>query len=170
MFTDFKGFTKIAEEIKPEELVSELDTYFKNFDEIIDKYDIEKIKTIGDAYMCVGGLPIRNKSNPIDIVLAGLEIQRFMAVYNKAKTDAGEKGWDLRIGIHTGAVIAGVIGIKRLAYDIWGDTVNIAARCEQNSTPGNISVTENFAKSISEYFDLSPRGKIEIKNKLFLLF
>ena len=165
MFTDFKSFTKIAEEIKPEVLVSELDNYFKNFDEIIDKYDVEKIKTIGDAYMCAGGIPIRNKSNPIDIVLAGLEIQRFMKVYNKAKAEEGEKGWGLRVGIHTGSVIAGVVGIKRFAYDIWGDSVNIASRIEAASGVGKVNISGVTYELVKEFFTCEYRGEIKAKNK-----
>jgi len=165
MFTDFKSFTKIAEKIKPEELVAELDNYFKKFDEIIDKYDVEKIKTIGDAYMCAGGIPIRNKSNPIDIVLAGLEIQRFMHVYNKTKVKNGEKGWGLRIGIHTGAVIAGVVGIKRFAYDIWGDSVNIASRIEAASNIGRVNISGVTYELVKEFFTCEYRGEIKAKNK-----
>lgn len=168
MFTDFKSFTKIAEDIKPEELVTELDQYFKNFDEIIDKYDVEKIKTIGDAYMCAGGIPIRNKSNPIDTVLAGLEIQRFMTEYNKIKAKEGSKGWGLRIGIHTGPVIAGVVGIKRFAYDIWGDSVNIASRIESASNIGKVNISGITYELVKEFFKCEYRGKIRAKNKGFI--
>lgn len=165
MFTDFKSFTKIAETIKPEQLVSELDNYFKSFDEIIEKYDIEKIKTIGDAYMCAGGIPIRNKSNPIETVLAGLEIQRFVKAYNKKKEKQGEKGWGLRIGIHTGSVIAGVVGLKRFAYDIWGDSVNIASRIEAASNIGKVNISEATYELVKEFFVCDYRGKIKAKNK-----
>lgn len=165
MFTDFKSFTKIAEEIKPEDLVAELDNYFKKFDEIIEKYDIEKIKTIGDAYMCAGGIPIRNKSNPIDIVLAALEIQRFMKVYNKNKEDNGGKGWGLRIGVHTGSVIAGVVGIKRFAYDIWGDSVNIASRVEAAGKIGKVNISGITYELVKEFFTCEYRGEIKAKNK-----
>ena len=165
MFTDFKSFTKIAEEIKPEDLVAELDNYFKKFDEIIEKYDVEKIKTIGDAYMCAGGIPIRNKSNPIDIVLAALEIQRFMKTYNKTKVKKGEKGWGLRIGIHTGAVIAGVVGIKRFAYDIWGDSVNIASRVEAAGNIGKVNISGITYELVKEFFTCEYRGEIKAKNK-----
>lgn len=165
MFTDFKSFTKIAEKIKPEELVTELDNYFKNFDEIIQKYDIEKIKTIGDAYMCAGGIPIRNKSNPIDIVLAGLEIQRFMHTYNKEKEENGKKGWGLRIGIHTGSVIAGVVGIKRFAYDIWGDSVNIASRIEASGNIDKVNISGSTYELVKEFFTCEYRGEVRAKNK-----
>lgn len=168
MFTDFKSFTKIAETIKPQDLVAELDSYFINFDEIIEKYDVEKIKTIGDAYMCAGGIPIRNKSNPIDIVLAGLEIQRFMSKYNKKKAEDGEKGWGLRIGIHTGPVIAGVVGIKRFAYDIWGDSVNIASRIEAASNIGKVNISGTTYELVKEFFTCEYRGKIRAKNKGFI--
>jgi len=168
MFTDFKSFTKIAEDIKPPELVAELDNYFVNFDEIIEKYDVEKIKTIGDAYMCAGGIPIRNKSNPIDTVLAGLEIQRFMKTYAKLKAKNGEKAWGLRIGIHTGNVVAGVVGIKRFAYDIWGDSVNIASRIEAASNVGKVNISGDTYELVKEFFTCEYRGKIRAKNKGFI--
>lgn len=165
MFTDFKSFTQIAESTKPETLVKELDNYFKKFDEIIERYDVEKIKTIGDAYMCAGGIPIRNNSNPIDIVLAGLEIQRFMKVYNQGKIDQGEKGWGLRIGIHTGSVIAGVVGIKRFAYDIWGDSVNVASRIEAASDVDRVNISGATYELVKEFFTCEYRGEIKAKNK-----
>ena len=165
MFTDFKSFTRIAEEIDPQELVAELDRYFIKFDEIIEKYDIEKIKTIGDAYMCAGGIPIRNKSNPIDIVLAGLEIQRFVLKDQKEKAKKGEKSWGLRIGIHTGEIIAGVVGIKRFAYDIWGDSVNIASRVEASSSVGKVNISGTTYALVKEFFECEYRGKVKAKNK-----
>jgi len=165
MFTDFKGFTKIAEQIDPQELVAELDRYFIKFDEIIEKYDIEKIKTIGDSYMCAGGIPIRNKSNPIDIVLAGLEIQRFVTEDQQEKKARGEKSWGLRIGIHTGEIIAGVVGIKRFAYDIWGDSVNIASRVEASSSAGKVNISGATYNLVKEFFECEYRGKVKAKNK-----
>jgi len=165
MFTDFKSFTQIAEKINPVDLVMELDYYFKNFDEIIQKYDVEKIKTIGDAYMCAGGIPIRNKSNPIDIVLAGLEIQRFMKKYNQEKEEKGDQGWGLRIGIHTGSVIAGVVGIKRFAYDIWGDSVNVASRVEAAGDVGKVNISGATYELVKEFFTCEYRGEIKAKNK-----
>ncbi len=165
MFTDFKGFTKISESLKPTELVSKLDSFFVKFDEIIEKYNVEKIKTIGDAYMCAGGIPIRNKSNPIDVVLAGLEVQRVMDDFNEELKKAGEPEWGLRLGIHTGVIIAGVIGIKRFAYDIWGDTVNVASRVETNGEVGMVNVSEATYEEIKDYFHCEYRGKIHAKNK-----
>ncbi len=163
MFTDVKGFTKISETLRPKEIVAKLDRYFIEFDEIIEKYDIEKIKTIGDAYMCAGGVPIRSKSNPIDMVLAGLEIQRHM----KAVAESGRESepWEIRMGIHTGELIAGVIGIKRFAYDIWGDAVNVASRMEQSGEPGKVNVSGKTYKEIEPLFECTYRGKIPAKNK-----
>lgn len=165
LFTDFKGFTKIAEAIKPEELINELDICFIKFDEIIAAYNIEKIKTIGDAYMCAGGLPIRNKGNPILITLAGLEICRFMEKLGEEKKIKGQPFWELRLGIHTGPIIAGVVGKKKFAYDIWGDTVNTASRMESSGEVGKVNISGTTYELIKEYFDCTFRGKIEAKNK-----
>ena len=165
MFTDFKNFTYLAENYKPQELVAELDSYFIRFDEIVEKYNVEKIKTIGDAYMAAGGVPIRNKSNAIDTTLAALEIQRAMAEIKAAKKKIGAEGWDLRVGLHSGDLIAGVVGIKRLAYDIWGDTVNVASRIESNGEVGKVNISETTYQSIAEFFVTEYRGKVDAKNK-----
>ncbi len=165
LFTDFKGFTKICEGLSPEELVGELHNYFVKFDEIIDKYYLEKIKTIGDSYMCAGGLPIRNKSHPFDIVLAALDIQRYMNDLNELKQAHDLPIWELRLGVHTGEVVAGVVGKKKFAYDIWGDTVNIAARMEQSGEVGKVNISGVTYKIIKDFFECEYRGKIEAKNK-----
>ncbi len=165
LFTDFKGFTKISEKLSPQEIIKELGVFFAKFDEIIGGHFIEKIKTIGDAYMCVGGLPLRNKSNPIDTVLAGLEMQAFANEYNRQKIKEGKEPWNLRIGIHTGRVVAGVIGKKKFAYDIWGDTVNTASRMESAGEIGKVNVSGDTYEHIKDYFDCEYRGKIEAKNK-----
>jgi len=165
MFTDFKDFTKISAELEPEDIIKELGVYFRKFDEITENHFIEKIKTIGDAYMCVGGLPLRNKSNPIDVTLAALEIQKFMQSYNEARKAKGLMVWELRVGIHTGKVIAGVIGSKKFAYDIWGDAVNTAARLETASDAGMVNVSGVTYEYIKEYFNCTYRGKIPAKNK-----
>lgn len=165
LFTDFKGFTKISEKLSPQEIIKELGIFFAKFDEIIGGHFIEKIKTIGDAYMCVGGLPLRNKSNPIDTVLAGLEMQEFVDKVNVEKIAQGQEIWNLRLGIHTGKVVAGVIGKKKFAYDIWGDTVNTAARMESAGEIGKVNISGETYKHIQEYFDCEYRGKIEAKNK-----
>jgi len=165
MFTDFKGFTRLAEEYSPQDLVAELDSYFITFDEIVNKYNVEKIKTIGDAYMAAGGVPIRNKSNAIDTTLAALEIQRAMRELKIAKEEQGEKAWEIRIGIHSGDLIAGVVGIKRFAYDIWGDTVNVAAHMESSGEVGKVNVSETTYEAIAEFFETEYRGKVKAKNK-----
>lgn len=165
MFTDFKDFTSISSDLEPEEIIKELGVYFRKFDDITENHFIEKIKTIGDAYMCVGGLPLRNKSNPIDIVLASLEIQKFMKSYNDARRAKGLTVWELRIGVHTGKVVAGVIGSKKFAYDIWGDAVNTASRLETASEAGKINISGVTYEYIKEYFNCTYRGKIPAKNK-----
>jgi len=157
MFTDFKGFTTIAEKLSAEELVSELDFLFKKFDEIISKYPIEKIKTIGDAYMCAGGLPSPNKTNASDVVSAAIEIQNWMTVQNNK--------WQLRIGIHTGSVTAGVVGNKKFAYDIWGDAVNTASRMESSGEAGKINISGATHQLVRDKFTCEFRGKIPAKNK-----
>ncbi|MBK7131024.1 MAG: hypothetical protein IPM74_18755 [Crocinitomicaceae bacterium] len=165
MFTDFVGFSKIAEEMKPQELVQKLDSYFSKFDEIIEKYDLEKIKTIGDSYMCAGGVPIRNKSNAIEVTLSALEIKDYMLDRQKQAVEGGQKEWEIRIGINTGEVIAGVIGIKRFAYDIWGATVNQAQRMEMHGQPGTVNVSGNTYEYIAPYFECTYRGKVQTKHK-----
>ncbi len=164
LFADFQGFTKVSENLSPNELVYELDKYFVKFDEIIEQYYIEKIKTIGDAYMCAAGLPIRNKSNPIDTVLAALEIQNFMNQLNKEKKAKNLPVWELRLGIHTGAVVSGVVGKKKFAYDIWGDSVNIASRMESAGEVGKVNISETTYELVKDYFTCSYRGKIKAKN------
>lgn len=164
LFTDFKGFTKISAKMRPQEVVERLDAYFVKYDEIIERNGLEKIKTIGDSYMCAGGVPIRNKTNPINAVLAGLEIQRYMADLRKRSKDEKDV-WGVRIGIHTGEVIAGVIGIKRFAYDVWGDTVNVASRMETAGEVDKVNISGQTYKQIKHYFICDRRGELEAKNK-----
>jgi PAS domain S-box-containing protein len=164
LFTDFKGFSNISKTLDPKDLVSILDSYFAKFDEITGAHYIEKIKTIGDAYMCAGGLPLSNKSNPIDAVLAGLEIQHYMNTLNDSKVLNNLPVWELRLGIHSGPVVAGVVGKKRFAYDIWGDTVNIASRMEQSGHVGWVNISGTTYDYIKDFFDCDYRGKIETKN------
>ena len=161
MFTDFVGFSKIAEDMKPQDLVLQLDGYFSKFDEITEKYDLEKIKTIGDSYMCAGGVPIRNKSNAIEVTLAALEIKSYM----QERAEKEPNTWKIRIGINTGEVIAGVIGLKRFAYDIWGASVNQAQRMEMHGQPGIVNVSGNTYEFIAPYFECNYRGKIQTKHK-----
>jgi PAS domain S-box-containing protein len=164
LFTDFKGFSNISKTLDPKDLVSILDSYFAKFDEITGAHYIEKIKTIGDAYMCAGGLPLSNKSNPVDAVLAGLEIQHYMNTLNDSKVLNNLPVWELRLGIHSGSVVAGVVGKKRFAYDIWGDTVNIASRMEQSGHVGWVNISGVTYEYIKDFFDCDYRGKIETKN------
>lgn len=165
MFTDFVGFTKMAEKLTAQELVGEIDHCFKNFDEIISIFNIEKIKTIGDSYMCAGGLPVINTSNPMDVVKAAIGIQRFMLNLKAERKAAGKPYFDLRLGIHTGPVIAGVVGVKKYQYDIWGDTVNIASRMESSSEPEKVNISQTTYEHIKDHFSCTYRGKIEAKNK-----
>ncbi|NVK66470.1 MAG: hypothetical protein HWE22_17900 [Flavobacteriales bacterium] len=165
LFTDFVGFTKISDRMKPTELVKKLDVYFTKFDEIIVNNNLEKIKTIGDAYMCAGGVPVRNNTNPIDTCLAALEIQAYM---EKRKNDAianGREYWELRLGINTGEVTAGVIGSERLAYDIWGATVNQAQRMEMLGEPGKITISGSTFQLIEPYFECTFKGKAQSKSR-----
>ncbi len=164
LFTDFKNFTQIAEKLSPEELVNELDYCFKAFDSIISHYGIEKIKTIGDAYMCASGLS-EVSSNPSKMVKAALEIQEFLEEVKIERSAKGLPFFEARIGIHTGPVVAGVVGNKKFAYDIWGDTVNLAARMEQNCEPGGINISDVTYSDVRYEFDCQYRGKIAAKNK-----
>lgn len=165
MFTDFVGFTKMAEKLTAQELVSEIDFCFKNFDLIISKYNIEKIKTIGDSYMCAGGLPKINTTNPVDVVSAAVEIQRFMLSLKEERKLKGMPFFDIRIGIHTGTVVAGVVGIKKYQYDIWGDAVNLASRMESSGVPEKINISQSTYEYVKDHFSCVHRGKIEAKNK-----
>ena len=164
LFTDFKNFTSISEKLTPEQLVTELDTYFKAFDFIIAQYKLEKIKTIGDAYMCASGLSDRI-SSPINIVKAAIEIQEYLNEMKVEKSRRNEPYFEARIGINTGPVVAGVVGVNKFAYDIWGDTVNIAARVQEACEPGRISISESTYRDIQYTFNCHYRGKIAAKNK-----
>lgn len=165
MFTDFKGFTQIAEVLSPQELIRDLDACFVQFDKITERYKLEKLKTIGDSYMCAGGIPKRNQTHAIDSVLAALEIQAFMNLMKQIKADQGLPFWELRLGIHSGPLVAGVIGEKKFAYDVWGDTVNTASRMESSGTPGKINISGTTHHMIKEVFDCEYRGKVNAKNK-----
>ena len=165
LFTDFKGFTTIAEKLSATELVEELNRCFFEFDKIIDKHGLEKIKTIGDAYMCAGGIPAPNTTNPVDIVNAALEIKAFMENLRQEREARGQDYWELRIGIHTGPVVAGVVGKNKFAYDIWGDAVNTASRMESSGIPGKVNISGTTYALVKDHFDCHHRGKIQAKNK-----
>ena len=172
LFTDFSEFTKISESMSPEELINELNECFKGFDEIIGKYNLEKIKTMGDGYLCAGGLPVVNDTNPIDAINAAAEMQAFMQQRISEKRKDNLPYWDMRIGIHTGSVIAGVVGTQKFAYDIWGDTVNTASRMESGCENGKINISEVTYQLVKNKFQCTHRGEIEIKhgNKLGMYF
>jgi len=165
MFTDFKGFTQLSEKLTPEALVKELDTCFSAFDHIIEKHNLEKIKTIGDAYMCVGGLPVANSTHASDAVKAALEINEFMNQHYEHAMQNGKPAFQIRIGLHTGPVIAGVVGAKKFVYDIWGDTVNTASRMESSSEPGKVNISGATYELIKDKYPCEYRGHIEAKNK-----
>jgi len=161
LFADIQGFTKIAEQMNPEKLIDELDRFYFQFDSVVEKYNIEKIKTIGDAYMAAGGIPVKNRTNPVEVVLAALQMQQYMKELKKTKADI----WDLRIGIHTGSVIAGVVGQKKFSYDIWGDTVNIASRMESSGEIGKVNISATTYELIKDFFRCQYRGKMPVKYK-----
>lgn len=164
LFLDFVKFTQISQELSPKDLVHKLDSYFSIFDDIISRHYIEKIKTVGDAYLCVGGLPLSNKSNPFNVVLAALEINKYIKdMIEENKTPKG-KIWECRIGIHTGEVIAGVVGKTKYLYDIWGNTVNIAARTQQIGEIGRINTTGETHLHIKDYFECEYRGEMAVKH------
>ena len=164
IFTDFKGFSSIAGKLSPQALVAELNDYFGKFDEIVGTFGLEKIKTIGDAYMCAGGIPVANDNHPIAAVNAALAMQEYMRKQNLDRESRGEQGWELRVGIHTGPIVAGVVGKKKYAYDIWGDTVNIASRMESSSEPGKVNISSSTYNLIKGNYDCTYRGKISAKN------
>lgn len=160
IFADFVRFSKISNSLTPEALVSELNKYFKEFDKIIVANKLTQIKTIGDSYMAVGGIPKKNKTNAIDTVLAGLQIQEYM---NQLKEEE-EEVWQVRVGINTGEIVAGVLETKRPLYDIWGSDVNIASRLQDEGKPGMVNISEKTYRLIKPYFDCTPRGGILTKN------
>ncbi len=164
LFTDFVGFTSYAKNLEPEELVSSVDYYFSKFDEIVDKYGVEKIKTIGDAYMCASGLPEAQGYDVFRAVQAAFEILSFMEESKKTHADHMAH-FDIRIGINTGPIVAGVVGTKKFAYDIWGDSVNVASRMESTSDAGKINVSESTYELIKDVYHCEYRGEINVKNK-----
>jgi adenylate cyclase len=164
LFTDFVDFTKKTKNTAPNIIVQSLDYYFSKFDEIMLKYKLEKIKTIGDAYMAVGGVTEKEDHVNLRTALAALEIRDFIRHENEINTDQEEQKWKIRIGIHTGDLVAGVVGKSKFSFDVWGNAVNIAARCEQLSTTNEINVSADFYHYVKPYIDAKPRGPLEVKN------
>ncbi|MBK7754754.1 MAG: tetratricopeptide repeat protein [Flavobacteriales bacterium] len=167
LFSDFKGFTVLSERLTAAELVAEIDHCFKGFDAIMEQHGIEKIKTIGDAYMAAGGLPIPAHGRPAEVVRAALAMQDFMADYKARRQAEGRLFFEMRLGLHTGPVIAGIVGVKKFAYDIWGDTVNTASRMESSGSPGRVNISRATYERVKDEPDLRfvPRGAVEAKGK-----
>ena len=165
LFADIKSFTKLTEGIDPDTLIHTLDQFFGAFDEIAKHYRLERLKTIGDCYMCAGGLPDGNNTHPMDAALAALAMQAYVSRLNAQRAKLRMPAWEVRIGIHTGPVIAGIVGRQRFAYDVWGNAVNVAARMEQSGEAGRINISGATQTQIKTHFDCESRGQIEAKNK-----
>lgn len=166
MFTDFEGFTSMASNLPPENLVFELNDIFKNFDTIIEKYGLEKLKTIGDSYMVAGGLPNETKLHAKNVIDASLEMNQFLASRNSSSSNK----WNMRVGIHSGSVIAGVIGKNKFTYDVWGETVNIANRMEKNGEPGKINISESTYNIVKDEFKSSFYSTLTYGKKNFKMY
>lgn len=165
MFTDMKGFTTMAEKMTPEELVAELDDCFVRFDRITARYGIEKIKTIGDSYMCACGLPGHVKHHALRAVMAAIDVREEIQRWHAEREGTGKAAWVLRIGLHSGPVVAGVVGKRKFAYDIWGDTVNTASRMESSGAPGEVNISGTTYALVKDFFVCEHRGQVEAKNK-----
>jgi len=167
LFTDFKAFTQTAEKLSAKALVEEINTCFKAFDRIIEKYNIEKIKTIGDAYMAAGGLPIPDENSVRNTVLAALEMQDFIIKRKQKAKLENTISFDMRVGIHTGPIVAGIVGVKKFQYDIWGDTVNTASRIESNGEIEKVNISQYTYELIKDNpsFAFTYRGNVLAKGK-----
>jgi adenylate cyclase len=165
LFTDFKDFTFITEKMSAQELVNEIHYGYSAFDQIISAHGLEKIKTIGDSYMCVAGIPVESDTHAIDAVMAAMEICAFVERENQIRQTKGQSWFTVRIGLHSGPVVAGIVGLKKFAYDIWGDTVNIASRLESSGEEGKINISGSTYALVKDRFACHYRGKIEARNR-----
>lgn len=170
MFIGIDNFEQLAEQYPLNELVDTLHTIYSEFDEVIETHFIEKIKTLHGAYLCAGGVPLRNKSNPIDVSMASLKIREAVKRLNSFYREEGKPEWHLSIGIHTGEVIAGIVGKRKLSYDIWGDAVQIAVEIQKYSKPGQIFLSQSTFDAIKEYFSCTPDETIQVKNNQLQLY
>ncbi|HKK41610.1 MAG TPA: adenylate/guanylate cyclase domain-containing protein [Bacteroidales bacterium] len=165
LFADIHGFSKLTEDMNSSALMDELDEIIFEFDRIVNKYKIEKIKTIGDTFMCAGGIPVKNITNPVEVVMAAIAMREFLGRYEEGKRSSGKRIWELRIGIHTGPVTASISGRKKISYDIKGDTVNTASRVEALSDNGSILISVMTYELVKEFFDCEYSGKLPVKYK-----
>lgn len=165
LFTDFVNFTGTSALLDPDELVQQLDSCFRAMDDVAARYNMEKIKTIGDAFMCAGGIPNPNTTNPVDAVLTGLAIVRALDELRQQSESEGKPLWQCRVGIHTGPVITGVVGKRKFAYDIWGDSVNVASRMESNGQAGRVNISADTYHHVKEFFACTHRGSRNVKGK-----
>lgn len=165
LFADIHGFSRVIEDMDSSSVMDELDEIIFEFEAIAGRYKIEKIKTIGDTYMCAGGIPVKNITNPIDVVMAAIEMRNFLEKYERKKRGEKKRIWDLKIGVHSGPVSAIVSGRKRINYDIKGDTVNTASRIEGVSDSGMILISVMTYELVKEFFDCEYSGKLPVKYK-----
>lgn len=165
LFTDFVGFTAYSENKDPEDLLYDLEACYSLFDEIVEKYGLEKLKTIGDAYMCAGGLPKPNDTHPIDCVNAALDMVDAIVALHAAREALGQTFWNVRVGVHTGPVVSGVVGSKKFAFDVWGDTVNLASRMESHGVVNRVNVSQATFEATRMAFRFEPRGPIQVKGQ-----
>jgi class 3 adenylate cyclase/CheY-like chemotaxis protein len=165
LFTDFVGFTRIAAGMSPRQLIDDLEGYFRRFDQLTAAHSMEKLKTIGDAYMAAGGVPVATPTHAVDAALLAIALRESVAEMARERAAAGQPAFSLRIGLHTGPLVAGVIGEQRFTYDLWGDTVNTASRMESGGEPGRINISGATHRLVSPFFECVPRGHVEVKNK-----